>query len=187
MLFTSDGDVWLWGNRNGCCRIRYINGSFQTWRPDEKMPDSRSVSFVFKDSGQCIWIGADSELFTVTDGTAQKVYSYNIHETVSQKVYFYNAHEADGRLFFVATDRIVVFDNIQQTFLPAVGFESEETRSLNVQFDTEEQAKHLNFNSEQTLSVNGAALVDNIILIAARTDMYAFDTKSLTMTVCPRP
>ena len=150
ILVASNGDVWLWGNRQGCCRVRQTDGTLQAWRLDEKVLNSYSVSFVYEDSRQRIWIGTNKELFMVSDETV-------ISKT--QKEDFFSVHESGDRLFFVTNNRIIVFDNGQQSFLSDVSTDS-----------------------ERPIILNGTALVDNLILIATKTNLYAFDTKTLTMT-----
>ena len=42
----SNGDVWLWG-RKGCCRVRYVNGKMEVWKPDNDVLAKKRVWFVF--------------------------------------------------------------------------------------------------------------------------------------------
>ena len=154
ILITSNDDVWLWGTRQGCCRVRHSGGSLQSWHLDEKILDSNSILFVFEDSERRIWIGTDKKLFTILD---------EVVISMIPKAYFYSAHETNNHLFFVTNDRIIVFDKKQQTFLPDV-----------------------KIDSQRQVSLNGSAQVDHIILIATKANMYAFDTKSLSMTPVER-
>ena len=154
VLITSSDDVWLWGTRQGCCRVRHSGGTLQPWHLDEKDLDSNSILFVFEDSGRRIWIGTDKKLFTVLD---------EVVTAMTPKAYFYSAHETNDHLFFVTNDQILVFDKGQQIFLPDV-----------------------KIDNGRPVSLNGSALVNNTILIATKAGMYAFDTKTLSMTPVER-
>ncbi len=148
VLLASNGDVWLWGNRQGCCRIQHSAGALQPWWLDEKVLGGHSVLFVFEDSQHRIWIGTNEELFMVSSQTVRSM----------SKGYFYNAYESGDQLFFVNNNKIVVFDGRQQV-----------------------SSKEIRIDSGRSLSLNSTAMVNGIIMIATKADMYAFDTKAMAM------
>ena len=154
IMQTSNGDVWLWGNRQGCCRVQHSDGSLESWRFDENTLNSSVVLFVFEDSDRRIWIGTDKTVFVFSDETLT---SKNVNAC------FFNVHEIDERLFFVTTDRIIVFDKISQNFLNEV-----------------------KIDGERLISLNNTVTVDNNIFIATKNKMYAFDTKTNSMTTAEK-
>ncbi len=77
---------------------------------------------------------------------------------------FFNAQELENRLFFITSNSIVTFDCLQQSFLPEI-----------------------TFNSNLELSNNRSCLINNeLILIAAKNDIYAFDIKKKILTSAAR-
>jgi signal transduction histidine kinase/ligand-binding sensor domain-containing protein/DNA-binding response OmpR family regulator len=118
----SNGDVWLWGTTDGCCRIQHVAGQLQSRRFDESELGSRSVYFVYEDSLHHIWIGANSGLFRLEKDRAVRVLS---------EPFSYVHESSDNRLYFINDSHIVPFDSRQQKFYPAVAFPGRKTIPLN--------------------------------------------------------
>ena len=149
VLVSSNGDVWLWGNQQGCCRVRTAGKGLKTWKPEDRILNSRAVSFVFEDSKHRIWIGTNKEVFMIDDDAVSPM---------PPKAYFYSVHETGNRLFFVSDNRIFVYDMLLQTFLPEI-----------------------KIDEGRTFQINGTVLLENLMLIASKSEMFAFDTKTLTI------
>jgi len=111
MMVDSNGDVWLWGDK-GCCRVSHVNGKLNVWRPSEKKLHGQPVTFIFEDSDRRIWIGGDHELFMV---------AHDKVNTMFEGITFYGVQELDD-LYFIAGNRILVFDNLRKYFLPTIPF-----------------------------------------------------------------
>lgn len=105
----SNGDVWLWG-RKGCCRVRYVNGKMEVWKPDNDVLAKKRVWFVFEDSQSKVWIGGEKELFQVIDNS-----TFSIQKGVS----CWSVQETDN-LYFVGENGIMIFDNKKSSFLPVI-------------------------------------------------------------------
>lgn len=148
LLVASNGDVWIWGDK-GCCRVRHIDNRLEAWSPAHAKLDGKPVSFIFEDSEHRIWIGGREELFMV---------AHDKVNSMQEGITFFSAQEA-GDLYFVAGDRIVVFDNQRKCFQPAVPFAQKEK-----------------------ISHARSCLLDNgLLLIATNGDMYAYDTNANTL------
>ncbi len=103
------GDVWMWGDK-GCCRVRYVNGKMETWKPDHEKLFEQPILCVFEDSNRRVWIGSREELFMV-DGDV-------VHSMLKGTTVF-NVYEADN-LYFIGGNSIIIFDNKRSSFLPAI-------------------------------------------------------------------
>ena len=124
IMVASNGDVWLWDNKLGCCRVRLHDNKLHSWRINEKILGDNSVLCVFEDAQQNIWIGTEKSIFRL---------STNDNITRMEKNgYFYNIQENENQLFFVTDKGIVIFDKQRQDFLPDVKYNSEHPLHLNV-------------------------------------------------------
>ena len=110
----SNGDVWMWGNR-GCCRVRYVNGKMEVWKPEDEKLRSQKISFVFEDSEHKVWIGAHEELFRIADGKV---------DSMLKGVTFLNAQEGSD-LYFIGGGGIVIFDRARLSFSPIIYYDKE--------------------------------------------------------------
>lgn len=149
IMVTSNGDVWMWGDK-GCCRVSHIDGELVSWRPTEKKLRDKSVTFIFEDSDRRVWIGADKELFMV---------AHDKVNTMLEGTTFWGAQELDD-LYFIAGDRILIFDNLRKYFLPAILFVPTQT----------EPARH----------ARSCVLNDGLVMIATNERMFVFDTINKT-------
>ncbi|MDR1676710.1 MAG: response regulator [Tannerella sp.] len=116
----SDGDVWLWGKSDGCCRIRHNGEKIQALRFGEQELGSLRVLFVHEDAQRRIWIGADSGIFRLENGHAVKV----LPEAFSA------VSESDGRLYFINDRHILPYDSKQQKFGRPVAFPGNRSLTL---------------------------------------------------------
>lgn len=151
IMVASNGDVWLWGDK-GCCRVRHADGKLQSWVPDNEKLSSKPVSFIFEDSSHRVWIGGENELFVV---------AHDRLNSMLEGTTFFNAQEAED-VYFIAGDRIVIFDNLQKCFLPSVHF------------------------SESVNHARSCLLNSGFILIATNNAMYAFDTNAKALVPSER-
>ncbi|MDR1631623.1 MAG: hybrid sensor histidine kinase/response regulator, partial [Dysgonamonadaceae bacterium] len=118
----SNGDVWLWGNGGGCCRVRHNGEKLQSLRFGEAELGSASINFVHEDAMQRIWIGSGNGLFRLEDDRAVKM---------SSEVFF-AIHEWDKYLYFINDKHIIPFDSGKRKFVAAIGFPGNKTISLNM-------------------------------------------------------
>jgi signal transduction histidine kinase/DNA-binding response OmpR family regulator/ligand-binding sensor domain-containing protein len=118
----SNGDVWLWGNGGGCCRVRHNDGKLQSLRFGEAELGSSAINFVHEDASQRIWIGSGNGLFCLEGDRAVKM---------SSEVFF-AIHELDEFLFFINDRHITPFNSIEQRFIAAIGFPGNKPISLNM-------------------------------------------------------
>jgi signal transduction histidine kinase/ligand-binding sensor domain-containing protein/AraC-like DNA-binding protein len=118
----TNGDVWLWGKSDGCCRIRHDGMQMQFLHFGEQNQNIRSVYFVYEDALQRIWMGADSGIFRIDGERAERV---------SSEVFF-AVNEAGGRLYFINGQHILPFDSKLQKFDEPVAFPSRRQLELNM-------------------------------------------------------
>lgn len=149
ILMASNGDVWLRGPQ-GCCRIRHTDGKLEPWRPVADSMKDKAIHFTFEDSRQKIWIGGKEGIFLIE---GEKV------TRVKQENSFFNAHEWNEHIYFIANDRIAIFDKKQNSFLPDL------------------QIKNL-----QSPYKRSHLLQEGLILIATKDELYAFDTQTKNIT-----
>lgn len=101
-----NGDIWLWGNKNGCLQIRKKNPFITNQFFAEPKMDCR---FLFEDSKSTIWIGGDHCLLGIRDG--KEYTSYKKNNT------FINAVEQKNKVYFITDEcSIVEYDLLKETF-----------------------------------------------------------------------
>ena len=95
---ASNGDVWLWGNYNGCLRIQKKDGQLISERFLDNLDFSqgRVFRFLFEDSKNDIWIGGDTGLFHIEQDKVSKFYE--------KKNVFSKAVELGNKLYFTTRD-----------------------------------------------------------------------------------
>lgn len=112
VLLTGKGEVWLWGQRDGCRRVVYRNGSFSSQDFDRKhilMTDE--VNDLRQDKEGHIWVATDKGLFcwdgdrmqAVGTGHALwklKLYNRNVYCIAKNGDLF----RCDGRMNFVVLE-----------------------------------------------------------------------------------
>jgi len=88
------GNIWLWGNSNGCLRIEKKEEKFRVtpFLVEENSGNKRNCKFLYEDSKSAIWIGGESGLFRITENTTETFYNteYSFTKAVelNNKVYF---------------------------------------------------------------------------------------------------
>ncbi len=117
---TTNGDIWLWG-KQGCLRIRHINGKLQSQPFNDSRLNHHPTSVLFEDSKHSIWIGTDNELFRLTGNTLTSVEKGTTYKSV---------HEIGERLFFISESSIAIFDDRDREFLPAVSIVTDPSAAL---------------------------------------------------------
>jgi ligand-binding sensor domain-containing protein len=100
IINCSSGDIWLFG-KNGCCRIKHLDGKLQALVLNEPELGNATVSFVLEDFLHRIWIG-----------TGTGVYWLNSNDKVVQifREPYRFAYEADQKLFFINDQHILPYD-----------------------------------------------------------------------------
>ncbi|WP_320978197.1 two-component regulator propeller domain-containing protein [Bacteroides sp.] len=104
---VSNKDVWLWG-KNGCCRVRYVNGKPEAWKPDNEVLAEKNILFMFEDSLHRIWIGTKEELFRVEN---------NQVISVRKGITFWDVQEIGDEMYFVNESGLDIFSNQQSSFV----------------------------------------------------------------------
>lgn len=106
---SSNGDVWLWGKK-GCCRVRYTDGRLEAWQPGNKALAEGSVSFVFEDSRNRVWIRAGKDLFQVTgDEIAVMLKGTTVWDI-----------QEENDLYMIGESGVIIWDNDKSSFLPVI-------------------------------------------------------------------
>ncbi len=116
-----DGDVWLWGTDDGCCRVQHEVGGLKSWHINKKILGTRSVNYLFEDAAHQVWICTDAGLFKVVGGKVERVL---------QGRAFYSALELDKYLVFVSSSRVDVYDKQEQVFVKPVDYPGKQLLSI---------------------------------------------------------
>lgn len=150
------GDVWLWGYKNGACRVLYdgennpISQAF-----DVNTIGTNSVAFVLSDSNGQVWIGTNKGLIQLIDGAPIFCNTDNINYS------YCNVVEVKDKIFFLTeNERIIVYDKKQKIFLPAIEGEVWEDLKVNIP----------------------AKINDDFILITSKQYPLVLDTKTHKLT-----
>lgn len=121
-LETRDSAVWLWGNGNGCLRIRRVAGGLL--QPDFYAPASSillthpEVQFMFEDSRGGIWAGCRSGLNHISPGLSVTQFFGG-----DSKFSFRKAIEYQEKIFFIADNgTLLIYDHQKGTFDPPVHY-----------------------------------------------------------------
>lgn len=147
VFVASNGDVWLWGTGNGCCRVRHTKTGLEAWCPDEKDLGNNVVNFIHECPDKTIWIGTERGLFYFSNN---KVVKCN-----TKKHNFHSAVEVGDHIhFFTNNGYITVFDHLRKNYL----------------YDM------IVSPGENQFKINNAvAISSSIILITSMTNSYILD------------
>lgn len=105
----SNGDVWLWGKK-GCCRVRCVNGRLEAWEPDSEALKEGSISFVFEDSQNRVWIRTGKDLYQIVeDKVSVMLTDFTIWDV-----------QEEEDLYMIGENGIIIWDNDNSLFLPVV-------------------------------------------------------------------
>ncbi len=108
----SNGDVWLWGKKEGACRIRYEADKQVVKLYDMNSIQTNNVNFVFEDSERQIWLGTDRELYRIDQGIPE----YCL--TGDDNLNFQHANESGKYIyFFTWNNRIIIVDKNRKTYV----------------------------------------------------------------------
>ncbi|MDR2498101.1 MAG: hybrid sensor histidine kinase/response regulator, partial [Tannerellaceae bacterium] len=157
----SNGDVWLWGASDGCCRISNDGKKLRAQRFGETELGSPSVHFVYEDALQQTWIGSRSGLFRIDNNQALKISSE----------FFSSIHETPDGLYLISDQHLTYFNNKQQTFGQPIAYPGGQTIMLNmatlldnglILIATKEEL--IAFDSQQKIFIPAATLFQNEIV-----------------------
>jgi len=109
---ANNSDIWLWGNSNGCLRIKKNTEGF-TFKPflsEAETLSKYSCRFLYEDSKSVIWVGGQSGLFSIKNNT---LYKNNTGGNYS----FYQAIELNSKLYFTTDNSVILeYDTRSNTF-----------------------------------------------------------------------
>jgi len=108
---SGNGDIWLWGNTDGCLRVSRNNNVFEStpYFNTEKSTNKRNCKFLYEDSKSVIWVGGESGLYRITDGVADTFYK--------GKHSFTRATELNNKVYFTTEDSYIIeYDNKRKAF-----------------------------------------------------------------------
>ncbi len=127
ILVAQNGDVWLWGAQDGCCRVRYVDGKLETKFFNKDNIKSNSVNFIHEGSDKSIWIGTDIGLLQYINN------DINTCEIGCSKAAFQSAIELGTNIyFFTNNNKIVVFDKLKKKRLYDVIINPEDRDALKI-------------------------------------------------------
>lgn len=110
---AANGDIWLWGNTNGCLRIKKEKQGFtsKAFLTDLPSNNKRNGRFLFEDSKGIIWYGGESGLYKINEGRIESTFN---KET---KYYTSEAVELNGKIYF-ATEHagMIIYDMKRKVF-----------------------------------------------------------------------
>lgn len=101
---AENGDIWLWGNTNGCLRIRKEKEGFtsKTFLADLPSENKRNGRFLFEDSKGGIWYGGESGLYKINEDRTESFFNKEIAYPFSKAV------ESNGKIYF-STEQAGIF------------------------------------------------------------------------------
>lgn len=108
---ATDGTIWLWGNTNGCLRIRKTGSRFSTkpFLTEKSAENKKDCKFLFEDSKATIWVGGESGLFMISRDKTDALFS-NKHS-------FTKAIELNNKIYFISEKSgIIEYDIKRKSF-----------------------------------------------------------------------
>ncbi len=117
---SSNKDIWLWGNTNGCLRITKQGNRFsaKSFLTEKKSKNKRDCRFLFEDSKSNIWVGGDCGLYKITGDNVESYYDKGYS--------FCKAIELNNKMYFLAKENTIVeYDIKRKQFQEVVGAKSE--------------------------------------------------------------
>lgn len=146
------GDIWLWGNQNGCMRITKEGKKFNTTHflsQYSSDTNKKTFRFLFEDSKSTIWVGSEFGLTKITGNKTQEFYTNN------NKHCFTQAIEIDHSIYFTSEQGTVFIYNLK----------SETFDKINLS----KQIKNESLVSVAKLSNN------QLLLVTAHSGIYVFN------------
>lgn len=108
---AANGDIWLWGNTNGCLRINKDNGKLIStpFLTDKISTERKTCEFLFEDSKSTIWIGGGYGLFCINENKIETFFD--------KEYYFWDAVELNSKLYFTTNQgQIIEYDLKRKSF-----------------------------------------------------------------------
>lgn len=104
------GEIWLWGNTNGCLQIKKKDGKIISTPFLTDKINRRQCRFILEDSKSSTWIGGTSGIFRITEDNKPEVFFEN-------KYSFTNAVEMNNKIYFSTENSVIVeYDLRKKTF-----------------------------------------------------------------------
>jgi len=91
---AANGDIWLWGNTDGCLRIKKRGKNFKatSFLSGSSKDNKKNCRFFFEDSKANVWTGGDSGLYMIAgDDTVdhfENEYTFTSATELNNKIYF---------------------------------------------------------------------------------------------------
>lgn len=107
---STQGDIWLWGNTNGCLQIKKQDGKIVSIPTLSEYTDKKQCRFLFEDSKSNIWIGGTAGIFRMNAGSEPQLF-------FAGKYSITNATEMNNKIYFSTENSILLeYDQKKKTF-----------------------------------------------------------------------
>lgn len=150
MILTSNGDVWLWGKKEGACRVHHEDGKIISEFYDISNLQTNQINFIFEDSKHQIWVATNKGLFLFYEDKLLSIL------TNKEEYNFRHANEIGEYIYFFTNRKKVVIIDKQKTIRETISFPAKITYSTN-----------------ETATLNEAE-----ILITSQEETFLFQTNS---------
>lgn len=123
---SSNGDIWLWGNTDGCLRIARNNNGFTTtfFLADKASGGKNRCRFLFEDSKNTIWVGGETGLYQIENDQANDLFS--------GKFSFTKATELNNKIYFTTENGYIVEYDIKRKIFNQIKFPHENNALVNI-------------------------------------------------------
>lgn len=124
---TENGEIWLWGNTNGCLRIKRNKQGFAStaFLADIPSNNKRNGRFLFEDSKGIIWYGGESGLHRIEGDKTESFFNQDTTYHISKAV------ELNSKIYFSTEQAgILVYDIKRKAFEPIVTIQMLSTSTL---------------------------------------------------------
>jgi len=107
---STSGDIWLWGNTDGCLRINKTqneHGFISTpYLTTTESKSKKNYKFLYEDSKSTIWIGGESGLYRITEN--------QVEELFKGKFFFTKAIELNNKIYFTTENSFILEYDIKR-------------------------------------------------------------------------
>ncbi len=149
VLFTTSGDIWFFGDKTGCLRVKHNEEGITTHFYGFRELDDYAVNFITEDNNGKLWIGTNSGLFVFND---QKLH------LITKGLGFHSCIELDSSLFiFTDNSKVYTIDKNSRTITSEISHP---------------------FNKHNGYINHTALLSDNNILVTTNNSSYIFNTQT---------
>lgn len=123
---ASNGDIWLWGNTDGCLRIKKKDHNFETttFLLDIISGDRYKSRFLFEDSKGTIWIGGNEGLCLIAEDRSKEFFK--------GKFSFSGAVELNDKIYFTTNKGCVIEYDIKRNVFNEIKFPHENDNLINI-------------------------------------------------------